>query len=439
VTPHYDEDSLYEYLDDPRGYAGRAELEAHLEECTRCQGALEELRAFEATLSNGELWDLADAARRHREPPPMMNAVASQLSSEDAEAEALLGPMLESPAAFRNANVASSPAMRTSGVVRKLCATARELRERQPMHALTIADAAVALADQLPRDRYPSTLVDELRGNSWLERGNVLRYLGRYPEALDALDMAQARFEETPIAAFSVALVDFVRAGVYFKSELFDDATRLARQSARIFRQFGEEDRYVHAKMIQAGVLFHQHRHADALALFLSLIPVARELGDAETLARLYSNAANCHLELRELSAASEAFSQALSLYEALGLETERVRTRWSLGRLLLRTGHVIEGIARLRQTRDEFERLGVTTDAALVTLDLVEALLARGDIREARTLCNGLVQSFTAVGMTGNALTALAFLNDAVITGSATPDLVRHVRAFFEQIREPI
>ncbi|HEX7151855.1 MAG TPA: tetratricopeptide repeat protein [Thermoanaerobaculia bacterium] len=435
MSPHYDEDTLYEYLDDPAGFAGRPTLEAHLAECDPCRRALEELRAFEAALSDDELWELADAARRHSDEPSPMTAFASQLTAEDAEAEAMLAPILGSPAAFRNADVAAAPLMRTSGVVRKLCATSRGLRERQPMHALTLADAAIAISDQLPRDRYPAILVDELRGNAWLERANVLRYLGRYPEALDALDIAQARFEETPVAAFSVALVDFVRAGVFFKSEKLDDAMRLARQSARTFRQFGEEERYVHAKLIQGGVLFHQQQFAEALELFLSLMAVARRLGDAATLARLYSNVANCHLELRELSAASEAFSQALSLYEALGLETERVRTRWSLGRLLLRTGNVNDGIARLRQTKTEFEQLGVSTDAALVTLDLIEALLARGDVRDARALCNGLVKSFSDVGMTSNALTALAFLNDAVVQGSATPELVRHVRTFFEQI----
>lgn len=434
MSDHYDEATLQEYLDDPESFEGRAELETHLALCRPCTGLLDELRAFEATLALDSLWDAGgDGAA---EPHGELRALSDLLAREDAEAEQLLAALLVSPASFRRANVTSNPAMRTAGVTRRLSAESRALRERQPMHALVLADAAIAIADQLSPQRYSDTLIDELRGGGWLERGNVLRYLGRYEEALDALDIAARACARSPVAAYSLAVIDYVKAVIFVETGRLDEALRLARRSSRVFRQFGEDDRFVHARIVEATVLFDRSRYRESRDLFLALVHTARQLGDAATLARLYGNVANCQLRLHELPSAEAYFARALSLYEALGLETERVRTRWSIGSLRIANGDIADGLARLREARREFEQLGLRTDAALVTLDIAEALLAAGgpaEVRQAAELCAAIVESFTAVGMTGHALTALAFLQEAMAAGRATPGLVRHVRHYLE------
>ncbi|HEX2834785.1 MAG TPA: tetratricopeptide repeat protein [Thermoanaerobaculia bacterium] len=431
MSGHYDEGALQEYLDDPESFPQRNDLETHLLICAACRAAVEELRAFEAALSTESVWNAVN-----EEPPDSMRALAERLESEDAEAEQALAPYLGSPAAFRRANVATLPRMRTAGVVRRLCAEARALRDRQPMHALYLADAAIAIGEQLPHELYPAPVIDELRGWGWLERANVLRHLGRHAEALDALDIASRAFTHSPVAAYSLALADYLRGVIFVELERLDEGLRLVRRSARVFRQFGEDERYVHAKIIEAGVLFDRSRYRDARDLLLSLVPVAKEIGQARTLAHLYGNIANCQLRLHDLESAEVYFGRALSLYEALGIEIERVRTRWNIGCLRIAAGNIDDGMTRLRQVRAEFERLGMRSDAALVTLDLAEALLATGtpaNAREAAALATSLVTSFTEVGMTGSALTALAFLREAFDSGQVTPKLVRHVRDFLE------
>jgi tetratricopeptide (TPR) repeat protein len=434
LSDHYDELTLQEYLDDPESFEGRTALEMHLVLCGLCTALLDELRAFEATLSLDGVWDTSRSGVD--QPPGELRALAELLAREEAEATQLLSTLLVSPASFRRANVTSNPAMRTAGVARRLSAESRALRERQPMHALVLADAAIAIADQLPPRSYPDTLIDELRGSGWLERANVLRYLGRYDEALDALDISARAYAQSPVSVYSLAVVEYVRAVIFVEIGRLDEALLLARRSARVFRQFGEDDRFVHAKIVEATVLFDRSRYREARELFLSLVQTAKKLGHAATLARLYGNVANCQLRLHELTSAELYFARALSLYEALGLETERIRTRWSIGSLRIANGDIPDGLARLREARREFEQLGLRTDAALVTLDIAEALLADGapvGVRQAAELCASIVESFTAVGMTGHALTALAFLQEAVAGGRATPALVRQVREYLE------
>jgi tetratricopeptide (TPR) repeat protein len=434
VSAHYDELALQEYLDDPESFDQRDALETHVASCDSCGALLDELRAFEATLAADSVW--RDADGREDDPPPELRALADLLVREDAEAAQALEALTSSPASFRRANVTAMPSMRTAGVVRMLCAESRALRERQPMHALVLADAAIALADQLPPRRYPAPLIDELRGSGWLERANVLRYLGRHAEALDATDIAARAFGRSPVSAYSVALVDYVRAVIYVETERLEEAMRLVRKSARVFKQFGEDERYLHAKIVEGSVLFDQSRYREAHELFLSLMRPAKALGDAATLARLYVNVANCELRQNNLQSADVYFARALSLWEALGLETERVRTRWNIGSLRIAMGDIPEGLARLREAKRELEQLGLRSDAAVVALDLAEALLVAGDaagVREAAELCATTAESFASVGMTGHALTALAFLREAFESGRATPGLVRHVRQFLE------
>ena len=435
MSRHYDESDLQEYLDHPESAADRAALERHLAQCDACRALLEELRAFEATLSADAVWDLAGNGGAIEAPEPL-RALAGLLAGEDRDAERLLAPLIASPAAFRRANVTAIAEMRTAGVVRRLCAESRVLRERQPMHALVLADAAIAICDQLSQQRYPAQLLDELRGSGWYERANVLRYLGRYPEALDALAIASRAFSRAPVPFFSAAMVDYTRAVIFAETERLDDSLRLARKSARVFRQFGDDERFVHAKMVEACVRFHQNRFADARALFVAMFNVATDLGNAETLARLYADVANCDIELRDFASAETHFARALSLYEATGNETGRIRTRWNLGTLRIASGDIAEGLARMREARREFEAIGARTDAALVALEMAEALLTTGnkrDAREAAELCSGLVESFAAVGMESHALTALAWLRAAFQSGIATPDVVRHVRQYIE------
>jgi tetratricopeptide (TPR) repeat protein len=435
VIGHYDENALQEYLDDPSEYRERAALETHVAICPTCRALLEELMSLEDALGSDAVWNRKETSHRE-DPPESIRMLATLLAAEDEEAARLLERLLGSPASFRRANVAALPEMRTAGVVRRLSTESRALREKQPMHALVVADASISLGEQLDPVRYPPSLLAEVRGTAWLERANVLRYLGRYPEALESLDVAERMFAVSPVPAYSTAIVDYTRAVVWLETGQLADSLRMARRSARVFRQFGEDERYVHAKIVEGAVLFDQSRYRESCDLFTSLLETARGLGEAATLAGLYGNVANCQLRLNELESAESYLQRALSLYTALGLEASRIRTRWHIGCLRIAAGNVNEGLARLREARNEFEALGARSDAALVTLDIAEALLASGErnaAEEAAELCSGLVESFSAVGSTGNALTALAFLREAFAAGRATPGLVRHVRDYLE------
>jgi len=117
VSGHYDETALQDYLDDPDGYPGRAELEAHLAGCTDCQAVLDELRAFESALTDQTFDSPRDLSADEMD---RLRAMADLMDREDAQAETLIAPYLAGTAAPGGAGVAAAPEMRTAGMARRL-------------------------------------------------------------------------------------------------------------------------------------------------------------------------------------------------------------------------------------------------------------------------------------------------------------------------------
>jgi hypothetical protein len=100
-------------------------------------------------------------------------------AKEDAEADALLAPLLKSPIRFRGANVDTDARFQTAAVVRNLCRAAHARHEKQPQFSLLITNAACRIALGLPKSNKERRPVLALAVR---ERANAFRYLGRFTE-----------------------------------------------------------------------------------------------------------------------------------------------------------------------------------------------------------------------------------------------------------------
>src|SRR6266511_4045229 len=82
-----------------------------------------------------------------------------------------------------------------------------------------------------------------------------------------------------------------------------------------------------------------------------------------------------------------------------------------------------------------EFEAIDMDADAALVALELAEALLVIGQPARVPQICRTLLDRFTRIGMTSRAITALSYLREVVAIGKAQPPVVRQVREFLRDL----
>jgi hypothetical protein len=126
---------------------------------------------------------------------------------------------------------------------------------------------------------------------------------------------------------------------------------------------------------------------------------------------------------------------EALTLFDELGSATEKARAMWAIASVTEARGHLDEAEQRLDAARSELAQLGLTNDVALATLEWAEVRLALGRTAGVADACRKIVVVFKNEGMLRHAKHALGVLNEALLAGHATPALVRHVRAYIEQL----
>lgn len=210
------------------------------------------------------------------------------------------------------------------------------------------------------------------------------------------------------------------------------EAEKCADEAAGTFEATGDLVRYLHARMLHATVRFARQDFAGARDDYRALLTRAHDERDDLLVARLCSAVARCELELGDAKAAEPALIQALRVFERASMDTEVTRTRWALARVPLVEGRFEVAITKLRASRSDADRLGLTNVAAYITLDLVEALVATGaNLQEVQKLCREVFATFKAAGMVNEALTALAYLREATRARTITTDKVRRVRRF--------
>ena len=99
------------------------------------------------------------------------------------------------------------------------------------------------------------------------------------------------------------------------------------------------------------------------------------------------------------------------------------------------REGRPRRAVPRLRAVHDEFVALGAATDAALVTLDLMETFLELSDARNVQRAAGDVVRLFKEHGMLTGALTAADYLKRAAAMRAVTPGIIDYVRKYLRRV----
>ncbi|MGH9419362.1 MAG: hypothetical protein ACRD3J_05250, partial [Thermoanaerobaculia bacterium] len=433
---HIDDDVLDEYVIDVDGtMPGRPAIEAHLNVCPRCRTRVGSTAAFLETIASPEAWATAEAfidAEAHRQ---RLVVFASRIQSEYADASERLAPFLNDALGFVHERVERREEYRTAGAVRLLTEAAHASCEREPVHARNVAEAAVAIADQLPLAEYPESVVHMLRGVAWKERANAMRFIGEYPEALTSLDRSDREFRQLPVRSIELGNTAYIRSVVLTYMDRLDDAERFAAEGADLFATFGDTERWVLATAAQAAILYYRSEYSSALAIFERLLTHAKANDDAMETARHASNVGVCCIQIGNRGRAAECFLVAHQIFRELQNRPELVRIERWLGVLSRIGGNVSDSIARLRAARTEFEGLGLHYDAALATIDLVESLMIAGHTQEVAKLCTEAMQYIRRAGNRRQAFIAAAYLKETANRRELTLPRVEHVRKFVQRL----
>ncbi len=378
--------------------------------------------------------------RAQRRPDPArvqeFAETARRLQRERLESADVVARALRETPREEWPRLATRPDLRNSGALNRLEAEVSARLEKEPQEALLLSDLAASIAETLPPDSYPAVVLAQLRAHAWKDRAQALAYIGRYPEALEALDRAESRLSFGSLT-HDRAIVRYVRALTLQKVNRFEESREMLAECSQVFRDHGDDRRYLYCGVAEGIQLYRQRRFRQAYDVFLPLLEVARQSGDLETEARLQNNLGHCAAEIDDVSAANMHLSQSIAAFTELGKTFEAMRTEMTFGRLLVTRGAIAMGIQRLHDARRSFLMHDMVEDAGICGLELVEAYLVSESPGEAIRLAREIAQQFLNAGLNERALLALGYLNQTFSDRSASIETVRHVRGYIDALRE--
>jgi tetratricopeptide (TPR) repeat protein len=434
MSSHYSEDELARCAAGTASASERTAIEKHVGSCEECRATLEAIRAVDEALADEDTWLLTGLESTANDLDDRTSKLLEEAIAEDEEAAELLGRIIATPAAVAYADLPRKRRYHTAGVGRFLCRAARDLLEKNPPDALLLADNAIAVAEALDQ-RYPPAMRSALIGTAWKERANALRIMGDYTAAESAFDHAERAYRSTPYAESELARIQFGRATVYEKKEQLDRAMELALESAATFERLGDPRRRIGALMIVGGVQQKRFLFAEARKTFLDLIPAAEAVRNNVLVAALRSNAGWAAVEERLFQDAEADFQAALAVFLERGMSTHVVIVRWGLAHLLLLKGELHEAIGNLSSVLEEAIRLEMHITAALIVIDIVEALTGLERFADVPHLCRYAISVFRRAGRADSLLTAFGYLKEASRSGRVPRETISYLRRFFRRL----
>jgi tetratricopeptide (TPR) repeat protein len=320
--------------------------------------------------------------------------------------------------------------LHTSGALERLGQEIDKRLDTDPREALAIAELAASVADALAPDSYPAIMLAQLRAHAWRDRGQALSYLGHYDDALRALDRAEEQFQKFGTLGHDRAMVRFCRATLLQHLRRFDEARTILDECRQVFQSYSDMQSYVKCTLATGNLLVRKGDYRGAREMLEGLLGSGDSLREATVRCTL----GWCAIHLGQLDDALSHFDEVARCISDSPVDV--ARAAYGTGSALLRLGDLDAAIRHLRSARRTFLAHNLVEEAGLNGLEIVEALLLQGGLQEAQSLASQIVGEFTAARLNRRAVTALAYLHDAVATTNATAETARNVYDYIAALR---
>jgi tetratricopeptide (TPR) repeat protein len=372
------------------------------------------------------LWRASLAGARRT----MTRAIADTVAEVDALVE-----RLRSAPRGEWWKIVRQPEYQRANVARRLLSLAVDAKLRDVQISLDLAKVATAIAETVADARGAA----DVRFEAWKFSSVVLREVGRYTEAEDAL----SRGDE---AARSASDPDLARASMLLCRALFyaePDIWRPQEAAVLLDRAeivFVERDaaRMQMLHTVRAFLLFRSGAMKEAREAFQCLL-AATSPDDREEYLNALSNLLWVRVELHEVDSDIDASLELLvEENRRLARVVQVARAEWMTGRVKLRRGEYAAAVELLSRAR---LAIGDSDASIRVGIDVIEALLLAGRHDDAF----GLARDLTSAALTldrreptrRHRLTSqvFAYLQEAAQQQALTADLVTDVARYLDRM----
>jgi tetratricopeptide (TPR) repeat protein len=241
--------------------------------------------------------------------------------------------------------------------------------------------------------------------------------------------------ERYSVLAHDRAIVRFNLAMSLQELDQFEESRLILAECKQVFDDHSDTRNVILCAFAEGILLQRLRLPREARETYLLLFASAKDM-DTETRAALHRAIGICSIELGDFREAELNLIHAVDLNTTLGQRMEALKAETGLGRLYLRRGDVERATTHLRPVRREFLRHGLTEEAGICGLEIVEGLLVLGRASTAEMLARRIISEFTAAGLNRRAIAALGYLTEALTANRASATLVTQVREYIVSLR---
>lgn len=337
------------------------------------------------------------------------------------------------PPEARLALVESEPSYQTFGLYDRLLEASRHATRTEPEEAVDIVRLAIAVAERLDPEKIGRELVADFRAAAQGELGNAKRRASDFPGARQAFNEAWRILEQegsndpaekARLLSLEASYLD--NLGEFETAEtLLEEALGLYRQirdphlQGRTFFQMGDTIGHIDPKR----GLAHIRR---ALPLLDATREPRIELCAWHDFAWYLNDSAHPDEALAVLE-------QARPLYANFPDSYTQLRLHWLEGRIASNLGDLAEAESVFQQLWEEFRVRDLHHELVLVSIDLAEVLVKKGETNRAAELVEECYPILESWGLHRYALAAWLFFQQA-LAEHRVEDVFKTIRAYYRR-----
>ncbi|HEX4952910.1 MAG TPA: hypothetical protein VF017_05885 [Thermoanaerobaculia bacterium] len=419
----------------------------HLRHCEACQQGVAALADGERLLSSLLGSEPAPEVPAAAEAPEYDDIITRTYDAllrreADLERDRSLAPLLfedlmRHPLGRQKVLVLNTTRYRSWGLIEMLLARTASAWFEAPVEALEHAEVALLLAESLDSLDYGEGLLNDLMARCWVYLGNSRRIASDFRGAEEAFAKADA--------LLAIGTDDPLERGNFLRihASLLRDQRRWAEcratleKAVAIYQKVG--DPHLAGKtLLSFAALQVEEGEADELVATLreaqSLIEPGREphleFGIQYNLITALVNAER-FIEARTVLAKSR------DLLTRQATDSDRRRLLWLQGVVARGLGQLESAEAYLLRAREQYAGLGLSADAALVSLDLAMVFLQQGKSAEVRRIAQEVLPIFQTLEIEREALAAVLIFREAADAERLTLGILREVSRRLAGARE--
>ncbi len=317
---------------------------------------------------------------------------------------------------------------------RCLLRKADDLRHRDPKRAVSVAEAARDLAARVDCDSFGHPEWSALQVEAWAVLGSAYRGIADLRQAEGAFNVA-LRFlpaGELESTIDPLARPRLAQRASYLRCDQgrFDEALDLNEEAMQAYRELDAFQQLAGSLVDRSLILGRQGRTEQAVeCLIRALYLLDPSLSPRSYLAAIHNmtlylcERARTRQDLLEVCRwARLAARQHARFPEDVHLSKLRLLE----GAIAIRLGSTDEGLRKLWQAHDGFERLGSVHNQTVVLLQLAQVAMARGATRDVKRIAGRLLPIFRKLEVDRETSATLMLFYKAAQAEAATQELLQ-------------